>query len=77
MRAFRDRAFHATLTPKTASPPLPPLSGRFTRTNLRLTPFIHAKTLYGTVIVAVLVCPQTTVVTVHVPEAEIFRDQII
>jgi len=39
MRAFRDRAFHATLTPKTASPPLPPLSGRFTRTNLRLTAF--------------------------------------
>src|ERR1035441_6771578 len=29
----------ASQTPKTASPPLPPLSGRFTRTNLRLTLF--------------------------------------
>jgi hypothetical protein len=26
-------------TPKTASPPLPPLAGRFTRTNLRFDPF--------------------------------------
>src|SRR5664279_3007719 len=29
----------ARQTPKTASPPLPPLSGRFTRTNLRFDPF--------------------------------------
>src|ERR1039458_9991200 len=29
----------ASQTPKTASPPLPPLSGRFTQTNLRFDPF--------------------------------------
>ena len=35
----RVRPPPASQTPKTASPPLPPLSGRFTRTNLRFDPF--------------------------------------
>jgi hypothetical protein len=40
----------ASQTAKTASPPLPPLSGRFTRTNLRFDPFrglTHFVTHFG------------------------------